>query len=80
MAVNAPMDQIYSVSDVAALLRRDHGIHVAPRVISDLLYRRAINADICPILSGRRVIPGRVVADIADLLRRRAAAKDGGAA
>ena len=40
-----------SVSDVARRLGAN------PKDISDLLYRRTLRDDLCPIVAGRRLIP-----------------------
>src|SRR5258707_4235080 len=45
------MKECLSVSEVARRLG------VAPRVISDLFYQRRLSDDVCPLVSGRRLIP-----------------------
>jgi hypothetical protein len=55
----------YSVSGVA----RRFG--VAPRVISNLFYRRLLSDGDCPVVDGRRVIPAHYVGTIESLLRDR---------
>ena len=67
------MKNYVSVSDVARRLG------ATPRSISDLFYRRELRDDLCPILSGRRLIPESYVDQIEAALRRhhRRVAKEG---
>jgi len=55
----------YGVSDLARLL------DVSPRDISILLYERRLPDDLCPIVSGRRVIPEEVIPRIRELRAER---------
>ena len=41
-----------------------------PRDISDLLYKRQLRDDLCPIVAGRRLIPATYLDMIARALRR----------
>ena len=41
-----------------------------PKDISDLLYRRALRDDLCPIVGGRRLIPEEYLDAIAMVLKR----------
>jgi len=50
-------------------LARKHGI--PPCKISDLFYRRILSDAICPIVSGRRVIPVDYVPTLEEILRER---------
>lgn len=59
------MQQAFSVSELA----RRYGI--PPRVISDLFYARILNDQLCPVVGGRRLIPGPYVGEIERLLRER---------
>lgn len=42
-----------------------------PKDISDLFYRRELRDDLCPIVGGRRVIPGGYLDAIRSALKRR---------
>lgn len=54
-----------SVSEVA----RQEGFR--PRDVSDLLYRREIPDELCPIVGGRRLIPATLLPRIREALTRR---------
>ena len=58
------MARLFSVSEVA----RRFGSN--PREISDLFYRRELRDDICPIVTGRRLIPETYLPEIEAALRR----------
>ena len=45
--------------------------HVAPRKISDLFYSRTLADDVCPIISGRRVVPQSYIPEVERVLRER---------
>jgi hypothetical protein len=55
----------FSVSDVARRL------NVRPRVISDLFYHRVVPDDACPVVGGRRLIPGGMLPVIEAAVGRR---------
>lgn len=59
------MSQPLSVGDVARLLG------VRPSRITQLFYERKLREDLCPIVSGRRLIPPEYVEVIAMELRRK---------
>jgi hypothetical protein len=59
-----PMIHGLSVSDVARQLGAN------PKDISDLLYRRELRDDVCPIVAGRRLIPTDYLAEVEAALRR----------
>ena len=63
--------ELLSVSDVARELTGQLGREVRPRDISRLLYDRELRDDLCPIVSGRRVIPRDYLPMIVMALRRR---------
>jgi hypothetical protein len=44
---------------------------VPPRVISNMLYNRTLDADRCRIVAGRRCVPADYVPSIAAILRDR---------
>jgi hypothetical protein len=58
------MENYFSVSDVARRLG------ATPRDISDLLYRRELRDDLCPIIGGRRLIPESYIHQIEAALMR----------
>lgn len=58
------MNDHLPVGEVAAL----YG--VAPKLVSDLLYFRRIDAEKCPIHSGRRWIPRDLLPQVEHALRR----------
>jgi hypothetical protein len=55
----------FFVSEVARRLG------VPPQVISNLFYRRLLDDTLCPVVSGRRLIPSQYVRQIARRLRER---------
>jgi hypothetical protein len=57
-----------SFSTISQLARR---YKIPPCRISDLFYRRILSDEICPVVSGRRIIPGEYVATIEAVLRER---------
>ena len=63
--------ELLSVSDVARELTDQFGQDIRPRDISRLLYDRELRDDLCPIVSGRRVIPRDYLPMIVMVLRRR---------
>lgn len=58
------MEQLLTVSDVARKLG------ARPRDISDLLYRRKLRDDLCPIVGGRRLIAEDYLDAVARELKR----------
>jgi hypothetical protein len=64
-----PMRRHLTVSDVARRLG------VRPRDISDLFYARQLDDGVCPVVGGRRLIPGDYVPAIATALGRPAGKK-----
>ncbi len=44
---------------------------IAPNEISSLFYLRVLNADQCPVVSGRRLIPSEYIVSIKAELSRR---------
>ena len=42
---------------------------VAPTLVSSLFYQRKLNPDVCPVVSGRRLIPGSYVPEIERVMR-----------
>ena len=62
---------ILSVSDVARMIEKNYGVKVRPRMITGLFYDGVLRGDLCPIRSGRRLIPVTYVPQIEAALRRR---------
>lgn len=54
---------------ISELARR---LDVPPRVISDLFYARKLDDTVCPIVSGRRLIPDSYVPVVEQVIRDRA--------
>jgi hypothetical protein len=48
-----------------------------PQVLSNLFYRRVLDDTICPVVNGRRVIPGEYVPEIEQVLRDRGLIDEG---
>ena len=71
------MSKHLSVSEAARRLSQLLGTDVPPRAISDLFYKRQLRDDLCPIVGGRRLIPGSHLPSIREVLRRRQPARDG---
>ncbi len=61
----------FVVSEVARLLK------CRPRDISDLFYQRLVSDECCPIVGGRRIIPGDFVPVIEAALRQRCRNQNG---
>jgi len=59
-----------TVGEASREIEQRFGISVAPRTLSDMLYRRALDAKRCPLQAGRRMIPADYLASIASILRR----------
>jgi hypothetical protein len=55
----------FFVSEIARQL------DVPPQLISNLFYRRVLDDRLCPVVSGRRLIPSQYVRQIARQLRER---------
>ena len=64
-------DRPLTVSEAARELTLMVDEDVAPKVLSDLLYRRVLDEGRCPIIGGRRVIPAAYLAEVARVLRVR---------
>jgi hypothetical protein len=58
------MEDLLSVSEAARRLQ------ARPKDLSDLLYRRALRDDLCPIVAGRRLIPESYLGMIRQALKR----------
>jgi hypothetical protein len=61
-------NQQMSVFTVSQVARR---FGVAPYTLSTLFYKRALNDELCPVVSGRRIIPAEYLPEIEAELRRR---------
>jgi hypothetical protein len=57
--------KVLTVSEVA------RSLGVAPYRISELFYRRILNDTVCPVVSGRRLIPVEYLPEIEAEFRRR---------
>ena len=66
-----PGQKFYSVSDAARLIAAGLRREVSPRQITRLFYERALPDDQAQIVAGRRMIPGELLPQIANELRRR---------
>ena len=54
----------FSVGQVAEKFR------ISPRIISTLFYTGKFRGDLCPVIAGRRMIPGFYLDDMERILRR----------
>lgn len=62
---------VLSVSDAARELSQELREEVRPRDISRLFYERDLRDDLCPIVSGRRVIRRDYLSMVVMAMRRR---------
>jgi hypothetical protein len=67
VAANAEGDFVMTYLSVSEVARR---LGAKPKDISDLLYRRAVRDDLCPIVAGRRLIPEHCLSVIEMALKR----------
>ncbi len=58
------MPDFLFVSEAARELGSQLGAEVRPQDLSNLFYRRALRADLCPVIAGRRLIPREYLATI----------------
>jgi hypothetical protein len=65
------MSNHFSVSKAARRPSGSLGAEVPPRDISDLSYERHLRDDLCPVVGGRRLIPGDYLPSIQEALLRR---------
>ena len=65
------MSHSSGISDVARKLG------IPPRLLSDLFYSRVLDDAVCPVVSGRRLIPDAYVPVIEQVLRDRHRLGDG---
>lgn len=59
------------VSDAARELSAETGLAISPRDITALFYQRELRDDLCPIVSGRRLIPRNYLPEVLAAMRRR---------
>jgi hypothetical protein len=71
------MSDHFNESEAAHRLSRSLGTEIPPRAISDLFYKRQLRDALCPIVGGRRLIPGDYLPSIREALRRRLPSRDG---
>jgi hypothetical protein len=64
-------DEFLTASGIAREIESQLSWEVSPRDITMLFYNRDIPDDRAPIVTGRRMIPVSLIADIANALRRR---------
>ena len=64
------MSGLRTVGEIACELSRQLGTEVRPRDVSDVIYRRRVAAERCPILGGRRWIPDDMIREIERELRQ----------
>ncbi|MGL4944446.1 MAG: hypothetical protein ACRC46_14795 [Thermoguttaceae bacterium] len=57
-------EKFYGISEAAERL------NAKPRDVTNLFYDRQLNCDLCPVVSGRRIIPSSYLVQIAWALRR----------
>lgn len=59
----------HSVSAIARQLSQQHGVTIAPHVISTLFYKRRLDDTRCPVVGGHRLIPDDYISAIEQALR-----------
>jgi hypothetical protein len=57
--------EMYTVSEVASRIPG-----ARPKDISDLLYQRKLDVELCPLMGGRRLAPAHYVPVVAKVLRK----------
>jgi hypothetical protein len=65
------MSEQLTVTDAASVLSAQAGVTVRPRDISDLLYKRVLDVNRCPIVGDRRLIPRDYLSVVLEILRVR---------
>ncbi len=65
------MSQQLTVTDAADELSAQAGEMIRPRDISDLLYKRILDVNRCPIVGDRRMIPRDYLPTVLEVLRMR---------
>ena len=65
------MEKCLTVSEAARALGAKYGIVIAPKILTDLFYRRDLDDSDCPIVGGRRLIPVDYMPVMESVLRRR---------
>lgn len=65
------MASFFTVSEAARELEGRVQGTVRPRDISTLFYQRELRDDLCPLVGGRRLIPGSYLDSIASVLRQK---------
>jgi hypothetical protein len=65
------MTDLMFVGEATRELLAQYGIAARPQDLSNLLYRRALPTELCPLVGNRRVIPRDVLPLIASCLRAR---------
>lgn len=64
------MPEFLSVGDACREVARLRGVTVSPRVVTELLYRRALNCE-TPLVGGRRMIPTSALPELLDAMQQR---------
>jgi hypothetical protein len=65
------MTKWMSVGEVARAIEAEGGGPVSARELTGLFYRRALDTSRCPVVRGRRLIPGDYVSEIRTTLTAR---------
>jgi hypothetical protein len=64
-------ENLITVGQAASEIRRERGGRVTPRILTDLLYRRILSEDRCPLVGARRMIPRDYIAEVTAVLEAR---------
>jgi hypothetical protein len=65
------MKEQLTATHAASELSAQVGVMIRPRDISDLLYKRILDVNRCPIVGDRRMIPRDYLPTVLDVLRTR---------
>jgi hypothetical protein len=65
------MFSMLTVGDVARQIGDRRGVQVPPQKVSDLIYRRKVDATRCPVVCGVRRIPADLIPAIESALEER---------
>jgi hypothetical protein len=65
------MANTHTVAVAARMISEETGKAIAPRTLTDLFYKRALDVNRCPIVGDRRMIPCDYVPQIIEVLKKR---------
>jgi hypothetical protein len=65
------MANTHTVAVAARVISEETGKEIAPRTLTDLFYKRALDVNRCPIVGDRRMIPCDYLPEIIAVLTKR---------